>query len=156
MRPDEPFTIDGVKYALPILPATVGINVLFELGKMLGEPLVKLISDRENRIESLLESEVGALLISTIGEAISRASPSAAQRVIETTLSDLRCDGRKVDFDDHFAGRYAHCLRVFIHALRLNYSDFFDASRSAHGPEQRKAEAMARGRAEAAEALSRA
>lgn len=155
MRHKTTFEIDTVNYELTMMPGTQGLVVAVKLGKMFGDAVTRLFADDQVKIKDLLESEAGPIVARMLSDALAGADPYQLEGIVKTVFETLRSDGKTVDFDLHFQGRYMHMIRVFVHALKFNYADFFDASRSRLGPQDALAAAREEARAEIDRSRSR-
>lgn len=136
MLQTEKKTIDKGEYEFRKMGATTGVRNLIRLGKVIGEPLVKLIATTEDfSLASLLEADVPpAAIASSVSALVQTLDESETLAIIRDLTNGIRCDGMEVQFDSHFAGRYRHLLNVLASLIRFNYADFFDSSLSELGP----------------------
>lgn len=157
MRFKHKFTVDGTHYELTELDGVTGLVTLGHLGKMFGESIVRLLADVRMHWGEDVSSDILAGLVQ---QALANISPELLSNTMQTLLLSLCAGtadphtqalhfGKPVNFETHFAGRYAHLIRVFVEAVRANYADFFDASRSARDPSL----ALAAAKQEAADAV---
>lgn len=125
--------IDGITYTTTTLPATDGLRIMPKLVDLLGETgMALLLATSDEEKESLMENaEITAALMSSIAE---RAAENDGLLVIKDLLASTKCDKIQIgdnfiegsvaeNFDDHFAGRYMHLIRVAIWVGRASFGE---------------------------------
>jgi hypothetical protein len=112
-RKTETVEIGGNKYEITQLGATLGGEVMFRLGRAFGAILAGL--------------KTGNLTVDTLDPAdfnwlVQVMIPSTKVGMIDVKgKGDLRWHPLKVDFDDHFAGRYPQMMEWLKSCLEVNY-----------------------------------
>lgn len=127
--------IDGIRYTISQMPATLSVKVFARLCRLLGEPVVRLIAGAVDSKEQLT-AEQFAIVISGVFHMLDE---DQAAETIKDLLRGAKCNrlagfdtGADAEisgaFDSHFSGRILHLLKVAQFAIETNYHDFFAAS----------------------------
>lgn len=121
--------IDGVHYAIGTLKTSDGLRVAHRLGQLQGHTLGRLVG-----VGPLGGEGVLVLLLQGFFDT---AQPGDIEAVVHKLLSQVRAypsgpQGPVVAlggsaWEDHFAGRYGHLVRVLKACIEHNFSDFFGA-----------------------------
>jgi hypothetical protein len=122
----ESVMLDGVLVETTQFAAMRAYGLMAKLAKVLGPAMGVLAEvNSETRME-----EMGPAL----GMALANVSPTDAQALLLDVLagSVAEVDGRRFDLinqnaiDEVFTGRLKTMFKALGHALKVNYSDFFD------------------------------
>lgn len=123
-------TIDGTRWVVTQFPATEGLEILNELGRILGPGLAKLGSAaKQGRGQSLLDMDID---IGVIGEAFSSVFSRLAEVRVSEFIKRLLTSTRMVNdkghpaevlaqFDMLFAGKYLTLFKVVFFVVETNY-----------------------------------
>lgn len=125
--------IDDLTYTTTTLPATQGLIILPKLVSLVGENGMTLLmaTSEEGQASLMANKEVTAALMAGIAE---RAEENNGLLVLKELLQTTVCEkgieigSNKITgnvggehFDDHFAGRYMHLIRVAIWVGRASF-----------------------------------
>ncbi len=150
---DEPVKeIGGRRFRFGVLPADKAFDVLAVVTKNLGEPLAKMIGgvdfgalaaaseggDPTAVAGALQKAGADDLLPQVVGLLGRNLNSGELKEAIRTLLSVVACldqeGGGRCDMVHTFSGRIKDMLLVAIESFKVNFSDFFPASRSASSP----------------------
>lgn len=110
--------IDGVMYTSAKLPTSIGLELWPRITALLGAALTRTVATGEG--------EVDFGMIQRIAEAAARVGlvPICADLLQRVQCGKLRSTGKPgavmSDFEEHFAGEYAHLAKVCGFALAHN------------------------------------
>lgn len=132
MLKSEPVTLDGIEFTTTQFPAMMGFEMLGRLVKVLGPALDVLTgADPETEIEDLAPvlaatlkdmkpSDLSALVIDLLRSTTAKISDPTGGRLIDL--------GSKDAINLVFSGRLMIMFKVLVHAIKVNYWDFFAGS----------------------------
>lgn len=121
-------TIDGEQYTICLLPASQGWNLLIKILRFLGAPIGLGISNNLSVDMTVSDIFKEINIGKVIAELCSRLNEEEADCIVKTLFSQVmvKNKGNLSDvFEEHFAGRYLHMLKVVGASLEVNYGDFF-------------------------------
>lgn len=155
--------IDGKRWIVTQFPTSEGLEILNELGRILGPGLAKLGgAAKQGKHQSLLDMDVD---LGVIGEAFSavftRMSEVNASTFMKRLLGSTRCVDDKGhpaevarQFDIIFAGKYGTLFKVAFFVVEVNYELPFNLddlanvvrrAKTADGPTHELSSAMSSG-----------
>lgn len=124
MREPVQKVIDGEQYTFCLLPPRQSIRLLTRILKIIGPALGGALSG--SNVESIMDLDINPGVI--VSQLCNRLDEGDVEYIIDMLLSQVLCSGKgdlsKV-FDQHFAGRLPHLLKVVGSALEVQYGDFF-------------------------------
>jgi hypothetical protein len=125
-------TVDGHVYEFAKWGAEEAMNTLLDLSDILGKPLSRIGAKAFSRgVKEALAEEISDDLVGdVIGELVASVGQyrQAVLRVVrKLTSHKCLCDGKRFDFDTHYARRLTHMYKVAAAALEVQYGNFFDA-----------------------------
>lgn len=116
-------------YFIRQMPPRLALKVETYLVKMVGQPLFKAFASEGFSLEAATAVALGAFADRLDADEMLKAMHS----VFRFTGIDGKCirvceenDRECAGIDEYFQGRNKELLQVFIQALRVNFSDFFD------------------------------
>jgi hypothetical protein len=121
-------TIGGREYAFGHLPALEAVIVEVEIAKVIGEPAFKAfmqLDEKELRTGKVDKQKMMTLGISAVGLLTTKMDGPTLVRVMEMVFKYVTVETERADINKHFTGRNKDLWMVFYHALRFNFSDFF-------------------------------
>jgi hypothetical protein len=130
-------TVDGEAYVVQLYGPTYGLRLWSKLLRLMGEPLVKLVSMFKNQ-------KIGSAA-DIMGFDLSKLDTDAAASALQTLFAGLRDDEfpdlvKEIlsstyfkqglspvgdQFENHFSGRYLHLFKLVAKTLAVQYADFF-------------------------------
>jgi len=120
--------IDGDQYTICLLPTTQGWNLFVKILRFLGVPVGLSMGNNFN-IDMTLDDIFRDFNIGRIvSELCGRINEDETDLIIKTLLSQVLIKDKGTAsevFEEHFAGRYKHLLKVVLAAMEVNYADFF-------------------------------
>ncbi len=141
MNETERIEIDGLTYICTQLPASAALKLLTRLTNILGRPMLLLLA---KGIEGIGEQEVEDLAEIAASSLLERLDEAVVLKTVLDILAKTRAvmgfddegnpKGVSVvkTFDEHFKGKlWTRLVPLLRFSLEANYSDFFDAARSA-------------------------
>ena len=124
-------TIDGIQYTTKTFPAAEGLQLLPRLISLLGEQVLSLFIAGRHDIEHLAETpEVLAAMLARIADNAKDGGLLVFRDLLRYTeadkvsIGDTQVPGSVFEhFDEHFAGRYGHLLKVCLWVARVSFSE---------------------------------
>jgi hypothetical protein len=124
-------TIGGTKYRTRILPATSGLVILPKVVALMGEPIIKLMTEDEDMRAKMVENP--AILAAILASMAKQAAKDDGLLVVvelmegvqadKVRIGDAEVDGSVAEhFDTHFAGRYKHLAEVAMWVMTVNFA----------------------------------
>ena len=116
-------------YTFGIMPASVAYEVEVALAEVIGEPLFKAIAGGGVGADKEKLLDVSGVAIAMIA---SRARQANLLPTIKTCFEYVKVDingsgqAFPINFDVHFTGRNKEMWQVFVAAIKVNFSDFFE------------------------------
>lgn len=143
--------IDGETYHIEQFNTTTGLKVLGRLVKIFGEPITKALSALGAK--SAVKGELNPQGLPTPSSVIRDAEEASKKREIDPaalgeavalllerldedeisglvkrlTTEGVKCGGKEIDFDEHFAGNFSHLFKVTSAALEAQFGNFLGA-----------------------------
>ena len=122
--------INGNKYSIKLLPASVGLEVTQKLIKGLS-PALGVVLDSNEELDFIESS-----FYTDIAIAISQGLPDLdTTNLIRVLLKDSYCDSKLIDFETHFVANYGTLIALVEFALKENFGSFFTDYLKAKGLE---------------------
>lgn len=120
--------IDGATYSFSQFGAKQGVKTLLKIGKMIGEPMALAFGSFSGE-GPLLERKIDGNMLGMAAKALfSRADDNEVLELITLlAATSCQCDGKQIDFNSHYEGRYGHMFKVLQAAIEVQYGNFFDA-----------------------------
>jgi hypothetical protein len=134
-------TIDGKKYGFALLNASQGLKYAARILKIVAEPMAlasgavkpkkKSASivegdDLADDKQSLLERLDPQLLGSAARALCEKLDEDVVLDIVETLCAkNALCDGKQINFNQHYEGKLGHLLSVLSSALEVQFGDFF-------------------------------
>lgn len=116
MRDQKTVTIDGNEYLITQFGARKGVKIGKKVSKLILPAVSKIYADDQQ------EFNLGSVL-----EAIAEHIDELDENTIEELLSETTVNKYAIDFDKHFAGRYASLFKVLWEIIEFNFQDVFSA-----------------------------
>jgi len=120
--------VDGHKWTCNTLPASKGWSASMQFLDIVAQPLVQMVAQQGESVQS--EAFSTALGIFT-----SKLSDPRSLDLVKGLTSDLRKDGKPVNFDMEFAANYGLLLRIFVRLAKENFQSFLDENGTSAGQE---------------------
>lgn len=122
--------IDGEKYIVQLYGPTFGLTLYAKLIRLLGEPLVKLMSSFKG--QDLKSVRADELDFDAIGEAFKSLFLQLRddefvpliQEILSATFVLPSRDPVNAQFESLFMGRYTHVFKLVAKTLGVQYPDF--------------------------------
>jgi hypothetical protein len=119
--------IGGRTFSFGIMPATEALSVQVAVGRVIGEPLFKALTEADGGKDKAKLLELGA---AAVGMMAARMDAADLLKTMQTVFTYVTVDGKRINMDsdaDHggFTGRPKEMWQVFIKALQVNFADFF-------------------------------
>lgn len=139
LRKKHTTEIDGLRYETTTLPATNGLTIFPKFLAIFGQAAIEFaLKMRESQMDFSKESlellfENAEVISIAMGKVAHKAAENDSLLVVKDLLESTRClDGKVGDnavevslagshFDEHFAGRYMHLMRVVIWVFKVNF-----------------------------------
>lgn len=126
--------IDGKTYEFSQFGAKLGVRTLIKISKIVGKPMGIAFGsietgDGKQKPSSLLDMSYDKGMLAAAIEALTERMDESEieELLILLTSTTCLCDGAKIDFNGHYAGKYGHLFKVLRAALEVQYGNFFDA-----------------------------
>lgn len=117
--------IDGKKYEFHKLGTKEGLRIFNQLLVMIGEPLVLAIAGLKGSGPMLQRDIDGKMVGAAVHTLASRMQNDGVIDLIENlTATKALCEGKKINFDTHYASDYEHLFNVLRAALEVQYGNF--------------------------------
>lgn len=128
-------TIDGHEYTVYMLPPMTALDMLVDIGKMLGPGLGSVVDAvsgnfAEGGIDAVMEQNLDGAFFSKAATALFQNLNKASVRDVVTTLAGAtHVDGKKLKdiFDIHFRGKLGGLAKWLAFSLKAQYGDFWSA-----------------------------
>jgi hypothetical protein len=122
--------IDGSNYEFEKWGAEMSLATLLKISKIAGKPLglfLGSLMDKDNK-SSMLDKNISPDLIASACDAlVENLDEQSTMALIKKFSSEkILCDGKKVNFDSHYADRFSHLFKVVKTALEVQYGNFFE------------------------------
>lgn len=140
MRQSKTYEINGRKYLIGHWQVDKSLKTLVWLTKTFGEGFVTLFTSgaAEDLLstpeegEEVKEKEVdpeeeARLLKEFISNIIDRLDEDAYVKYARLVIEGVKCNGRDINFGQHFIGRMGELHKLMFEILKLQYSDFLGA-----------------------------
>lgn len=118
--------IDGHIYEFSKWGADEATDVLMDLGALVGKPLgmaLTMLSGAKGGDAPVDVDAIGAIM-----EHLSTAAfekKTLCKHLIKKFATGCMCDGRRVDYNIHYADRLDHMFRVVRAAVEVQFGNFF-------------------------------
>lgn len=119
--------IDGSTYEFEQFGAKQSLRVMVRLSKIIGKPLALAsgVVKKDAADGDRFDSNVLAMAVESLAQ---NATEDEVLSLMEVLCAEhVLCDGKRVDFNLHYRGRFNHLFRVLAVALEVQYGDFFGA-----------------------------
>lgn len=127
---NPPREICGITYSAVPLPATISLQILTRLTKMVGQAALVTAAKGSKALDDL-PPDVLTYSVQTI---LARLEEDEVVLTIKQLLAGVYVHGAPEPvskiFDAHFKGKMGALFRVVQYALEVNFRDFFDEIRS--------------------------
>lgn len=124
-------SIDGHEYLFTKFGAKQSMKYLGKVLKLVGEPIAMATgAATKDGGKSLFESDMDfEMLGKAIGTLCEKFDDEEVQKLIIdiSSFPNVLCDGVKVEFDSHYAGKLDLLFKVVRAALEVQYGNFFGA-----------------------------
>ncbi len=129
-------------YEAYLLSATMGNEIFVILVKYLSPILSTLINvdtlTKFKESKDLSDLNLDMVQIATI--ASEKLDVEEYQKVVSTLCGTCTCEGKRIEFDGHFRGRYGEMLKVLWWTIQINFEevlkDFFFGDDSTNQSEE--------------------
>jgi hypothetical protein len=112
-------------YSFGTIPAIEAVRVEVAIARVIGEPLFKAFMDAKKTGSTEADAEQAGS--TAIGLLLSKMNADELLATMETVFKYVTCDGKRVDINATFTGRLLEMHKVFVEALKFNFSDFLPA-----------------------------
>ena len=124
--------IDGVTYSVYMLPPKTAMDLLVDIGKVVGPSVGTLVDAASSKggAAALLEMSVTSEFFSkAASELFERMDKSVLRSVIDQLAKVSMADGVKLEstLDIHFRGKLGTMFKWLAFALQVQFGDFFNA-----------------------------
>ena len=109
--------IEGKKYTIKLLPATVGLKVGEKIIKACG-PALGVLLDSGDSGGFDLYTDLSIAIVKQLDEL-------DLIDTVKVLFADSYCGSQAIEFDTHFAGNYGELILLVEYALKENFGDFF-------------------------------
>ena len=138
--------IDGVIYTVYMLPPKTAMDMLVDIGKVVGPSLGTIMdaASRNGGVSELLGMSVTSEFFSkAAGELFQRMDKAVLRSVIGQLAQVSMADGVKLEdtFDIHFRGKLGSMVKWLAFALKVQFGNFFSALGDATAQGARKMKA---------------
>lgn len=116
-------------YSYGMMPPSEAIPVEVAIARLIGEPLFKALATGGATADKEKMFDMGGMVM---GMMAARADADELLRTMNSVFKYVRVDvsgsgtAVPIQIDTHFQGRNKELWTVFIAALRVNFSDFFE------------------------------
>ena len=119
MRSTHEFKVGDRSFSVTHFSSTKSLDVLFELAKIVGEPLANLASDGDN----VMDMDVGKVLPNVVSSLFKNMKTKETVQLIKSILESVTENGQlvMVDFDVRFAGQIDVIFTVLVESLKHQY-----------------------------------
>lgn len=112
-------------YSFGTIPPMDAIRVEVAIARVIGEPLFKAFMDAKKTGSSETDAEQAGA--TAVGMLLSKMDADELLKTMETVFKYVSCEGKRIDLNASFAGRLLEMHKVFVEALKFNFSDFLPA-----------------------------
>lgn len=121
--------VDGKSYFYLMYPPKDGRALLFKLLKLLGEPLLMLISSSGVEAKNLLEQKIdGSVLGQALRSVLEKLDADEFellfQKILSTTMLKDNGSLRNISPEIDFQGQYLHQFKLLQAVLQGQFADF--------------------------------
>ncbi len=127
MQRTEERRIGEHTYSITQFSGTKGLKMFTRLVKLIGEPAAMMF----DKGESEMSGEVLAPMIKALA---SNIDESIVENLVKDLLEGVRCDGKEIQFDIHFAGNFGELFSVIRAVLEVQYGNFLSGLAAAAAP----------------------
>lgn len=128
--------VDGRNYEFEKWGAEESLDVLLDISSVVGGAIGTAIG---NTISGQgLNTEIDAAMLSVVFEQLSKNLKKEVVKPILVKLTSGRvlCEGKKVNFNEHYKEDLFHMFRVAKAALEVQYGNFFGAIQGVVAPKR--------------------
>ncbi len=134
MRTAKEFTIDSDKFVLGHWAPDKATEILAWLVQSMG-PCVKggfqAFGENKNLLDMKVEDvdlKLGVEILDVVVANLSKSLAPAeyARRMREILTDDIICNGRPLDYNNHFRGKQKLMHRLALEVIKYQFADFFD------------------------------
>ncbi len=112
-------------YSFGTIPAMEAVKVEIAIARVIGEPLFKAFMDAKKTGSTEQNAEQAGA--AAIGMLLSNMDADELLATMERVFKYVTCGGQRIDINATFTGRLLEMHKVFVEALRFNFSDFLPA-----------------------------
>ena len=141
-------TINGRSYEAYLLSATMGNEIFVILVKFLSPILASLVT-KENVSKFQKSKDLGDLdidLKAIASLASEKLDKEEYKQVTSTLCGTCTCEGKRIEFDGHFRGKYGEMFKVLWWTIEINFGevlkDFFFEDDSTNQEEEAQTESL--------------
>jgi len=117
--------IDGHTYSFEVLGAKESVKLMRKLIRLVGQPFAMLFTSAEGEgdlLKKKIKPDVLGLAVKALTENIDSDEVDA---IIENlAATKCLCDGKKINFDQHYKQKLGHLINVVKAALEVQYGNF--------------------------------
>lgn len=124
--------IDGVTYSVYMLPPKAAMDMLVDIGKVVGPSLGTILdaASEKGGITHLLDMSVNSEFFSkAAGQLFERMDKAVLRSTIDQLVQVSMADGVKLDsiFEIHFRGKLGSMFQWLTFALKVQFGNFLSA-----------------------------
>lgn len=112
-------------YSFGTIPPVEAVRVEVSVARVIGEPLFKAFMDAKKTGSTEKDAEQAGA--AAIGMLLSKMDADELLATMETVFKYVSCEGQRVEINTTFTGRLFDMHKVFVEALKFNFSDFLPA-----------------------------
>lgn len=136
LRDQKEILVDGKSYFYLMYPPKEGRALLFKLLKILGEPLLMLLSSSGVEAKNILEQKIdGAVLAQAVKSVFEKLDADEFellfQQILSTTMLKDNVSLRNISPEIDFQGQYLHQFKLLQAILQGQFSDFLGGNAGA-------------------------
>ena len=120
-------TIDEETYEFEKWGAEMSLSTLIKISKIAGKPLGLFLGSFMGGDGPILDKQISPDLLANACEAlVENMDEKISMELIKKFSSEkILCNGKKINFDNHYQDRLGHLFKVVKAALGVQYGDFF-------------------------------
>lgn len=124
-------TIDGNEYEFEQMAPKLALKTLVKLSKIVGKPIAMVMGSdgiTKDKSKGILSKNLSPELFSAaVGSMIEKLDEAdTIELCVLLTADTVLCDGKKIDFNSHYASRLGLMFKVLAAALEVQFGNFFD------------------------------
>lgn len=120
--------VDGKVYEFEQFGSKLSIKTFLRLKKIIGKSLAMAtgISKEDSDGNKYIDQDLFAKAIESFAE---HSADEEVIDLLETLCANkVLCEGKKIDFNSHYCGKFSHMINVAKAAVEVQYGDFFGGS----------------------------